>query len=102
MHGLPRQGVQQFRCYFTERLQDKAALRKARMGHYKVFFINYPVAVQQKIKIHTARSLVNRPDPFKGFILYLQQVGQQGTSVKPCRESEHRVVERILPYSADR
>ena len=84
MHGLPDQGVQQIRCNFTERLQNEAAFRQAGMRNYEVFFVNCPVAVEQKVKIYPAWSLMDRSDPLKIFILDPQQVGQQGASVKPC------------------
>ena len=102
MYTLPDKRVQQIRRYFTERLQHKAALRKTGMRDYKVFLVNYPVAVEQKIKVHPAWSLMDRPDPFKNVIFDLKHGDQQRTGVKPCRESDYRVVKRILCYSAHR
>lgn len=102
MHGLADHGMHQVRCYFTERLQDETSFRQARMGNYEVFFVNYPVAVQQKIKVDPARPLMDRSDPFENLILDPQEVGQQGTGVKPSREPEYRVEKRILLYGANR
>src|SRR6266568_273386 len=94
--------MQQIRCYFTEGLQDEASLRQARMRNYEVFFVDYPVAVQQKIKIHSARPLMDRSDPFEGLVLDPQQVGQQRAGGKQGREPEYRVVEGILLNCPDR
>ena len=64
----PRHRVHQIRCNVTDRLQNKAALRQTRMRNFKVVFAYDTVAVQQKIKIHSAWPLWNSPDPIEGFV----------------------------------
>lgn len=102
MNRLPGQGEKQVWCYFAERLQDEAAFHQPRMWYHQVSFVNDAVAMQQQVEIHPAWPLMDRPDATKSFIFDPQKVYQQGVSVKTRRESEHRIVERVLVYVADR
>ncbi len=90
------QRMHHFRRYVTERLQDEAAFRETRVRNDNRFPVNYTVTIEQKIQINAAWSLRDCPNAPERFIFNLKHSAQQGTGVKPCRETKYRIVKGIL------
>ncbi len=100
--GFSGQRMYGFRRNFTERLQDEATFRQMGMGNDKILFVNNSVTEEQKVQIDYTWSLIDRPDPPERIIFNLKHSLQKDAGIKPCRESEYRVVKSILCYCTDR